>query len=241
MPDDNVTYYADACDVPADLQCYCKRLFQQTWFEHPLHREMFPFEKYPNLTEFLFELEGQFLRLLSNHRWVHALRMVTDQFAASYLLHHIEPNIPNSKEGDKIYWDLVFECVRMRNNHYIQGENFHQLFLSRRSGRSKFLSGNDYDEFSTLPETFTAWRGVVADGLEEANRAVSSGYSWTITPEIAQKFARRMVYKKGQFFVAKAELRKENTIAYFPSCGEGEVLVWPGSVKCWELEQLGKK
>ena len=228
--------YESNLDIPEHLLKYCSSIEGNVWFEHPLFRQMIPFECEPDLEAELFHLDEQLAEACGEGRWSEALNLIaTDCFAAKYVLRHFEPDIPRTREGDQQYWRLVLDCARNRTEHYRQGQHFPRLFESPRSMRCRVLCGDDFGDFRNLKGPIDAWRGVVANSEDEAKEMIRGGFSWTLHRKKAEWFAKRTIYRKGSSFLAHARIQKSSMIAYLPSMGEGEILVWPNTVECWEF------
>jgi len=85
----------------------------------------------------------------------------------------------------------------------------------RKADKKALMGEEDYEIYNNFPETFTVYRGVAVG-------RVKNGLSWTRNLKTAQWFANRWG-KKG--YIQKAEISKENALAYLNSRGEDEVVV----------------
>lgn len=232
--------YSIESDIPSVFRDYCTPLVERTWFEHPLFRQMLPFDVEPDLEAELYRLEADFADAVAAHELQRAFSMIaTDTYCADYVLTYFEPNIPKTGQGDAIYWRLVFECVRNKASTFRQGDSLMKLLKSKRTRREEILCGDDYPEFENLTADLEVWRGVVASDSEDAAEMISNGLHWSLNRSDAEKFAVSGAYRVGKPFLAESVVSKVELIAYLPSKGEGEVLVWPNSRRSWNWISLG--
>lgn len=90
--------------------------------------------------------------------------------------------------------------------------------------KEKLMMPSDYQKYKKLPEKMTVYRGV-AVGRNP------SGLSWTDNKKVADWFSHRFDVKNETGYVQKAEISKDNVLAYFSTRNEDEIVVNTHAIK----------
>lgn len=100
--------------------------------------------------------------------------------------------------------------------------------------RSSIMTKEDRAVFDALPDTIEVYRGIHADCEDSAYQACISGHSWSLSKDIARKFALRLAVGTGSW-IAKATIRKDDVIAYLGQRGEEEIVVPPNAAQTYDI------
>ena len=224
-------------ELPKQLQKFCENWSTGVRFMHPFRFACFPFSSETDIVTEIAEREASFQEAISRREYLTAFKLVDGwRHRFQYLNLKIEPNIPRDSCGDRTYWSLVFFALRNSTNHFGQKDQVLKALDCSRSGRGAGLNGEDHETFMAIPEPIIGWRGVNAPTLLEAEEYIQKGFSWSVHREKAKWFARRTIEQDGNAYVARAEFKKHEIDAYFPSAGEGEFIARPSSDRHLYLE-----
>ena len=114
---------------------------------------------------------------------------------------------------DREYWMYLAESYISMNT---RNENLIEKLFSSRSCRSEMMEEHELNVFNNLPDTFTVYRGCTASNFD--------GISWTISKEMAEKFAKRnSSLNQEEGIVREMIINKSQVAAYCE--GEKEVLL----------------
>lgn len=239
MSDCAIVRYNKPEELPAFLRKYTTKILHNYWLEHPLYRIMLPFDAHEDISREIRKLKNDLLSALKRSEWDEALSMIeTDKYCARFLLSTVEPKIERSHYGDKIFWSLVFECLRNKSSTSRQQPYLNRLLDIDRSFQDITLCGEDFKRLERLEFPLLAWRGVVAESEKSAEVMMSTGLSWSLSRDVANKFAKCSHYTEGQPFLAKAILLRENVVAYWPSHNEEEILINPTTNWTWIFVEI---
>lgn len=234
MSDCAIVQYNKPEELPCFLHKYTTKILHNYWLEHPLYRIMLPFDAHEDISREIRRLKNDLRSALTRSEWDDALSLIEpDRYCSRFLLRIVEPKIEKSNYGDKIFWSLVFECLRNKASTSRQQPYLNKLLNINRSFRERTLCGEDFAHFENLTFPIVAWRGVAADSENSAKAMMSKGLSWSLSRDIATKFAKFSHYNSGQPFLAKATLARENVLAYLPSHSEEEIIINPTSDWYW--------
>lgn len=115
-----------------------------------------------------------------------------------------------------------------------------RLLRAPRMQRRRMMNREERDQLGRLPAQLRIYRGFSHPGGER-------GLSWTLSRECAEFFAdyanssRRAYLAKmrpGRKFVAAANCKRRDVIAYFQVRKEGEVVILPAHISLIEIQEL---
>lgn len=101
--------------------------------------------------------------------------------------------------------------------------------MMRMVGNRSYLMGEENLNYLKyrIPDEVTVYRGV------RTERDQSERLSWTLSEEVARKFARS--FSRGGGFVYKGTIKKEDIIAYFDDRNEKEVVGFPENIELYKV------
>ena len=85
------------------------------------------------------------------------------------------------------------------------------------------MSEEELEAFRNFPDELTVYRGV--NQLSQKN---VRAFSWTLSPEVAERFANR--FQTDDRIIYRANINKKDVFAYFAG-GEAEIIVNPSKLK----------
>lgn len=101
-------------------------------------------------------------------------------------------------------------------------------------GRRQVIHPDDREAFDALPDLLTVYRGFQRDeGGEEY------GWSWSLSRETAEWFARRR--SNGVPMIATMTVNKSDVLAYFNDRNEAEIVLHPEELNEMPIEALSKE
>lgn len=89
----------------------------------------------------------------------------------------------------------------------------------KEADKKLLLTKDEYKTYISLPETLTIYRGV---GVRRSRQ----GLSWTRDYDKANWFAHRFDYDDNEGYILKAEVKKEEVLAFFSRRDEEEVVAY---------------
>jgi len=101
----------------------------------------------------------------------------------------------------------------------------------KQADKRKLMNDAEYEYYANLPERMTIYRGVSVG-------RVKNGLSWTADEKIAVWFANRFNNNGKRGYLLKADILKENVLAYFCRRGEEELVVYPKDIEQIERIEL---
>lgn len=232
--------YRTKDDIPPGLQKYCCVIGDRNWFEHPFFREILPFTVHEDdgtLEEYVGALPDFNAPPTLERPRGYFSDIVSTKYSAEYLVKTIEPHLPKTEASDRLYWEMVRECLHERASQYRQEPFLTAAVAVSRSHKTEVLCGDAYPAFLLLSGRLKVWRGVVANSEETALQAIRGGYCWSLERAQAEHFANPPYRAEGRAFLASAFVTKDQILAYRPSHGEREVTVMPNAVKSIALDE----
>ena len=132
-----------------------------------------------------------------------------------YRLSAFKEYIRLKKVTDDIYWSCLGSIWSDSENIWQEKRSWKHLLSSKRTQREFFMSPEEREIFSSLPETFTVYRG-----HQEQNE---DGYSYTLSDEKAKWFAER--FKSKSSSVIEKVVNKSEVFAYLHDRNEQEIII----------------
>jgi hypothetical protein len=117
---------------------------------------------------------------------------------------------------DAAYWCVV-GSVWVGHGELKDRHLWTPLFSADRPRRDKIMKTRDRRKWKGLPDTLRVYRAAPPDEPR------GSGWSWTLDPAIADKFAAAWDRE-----VITREVNMRDVLAYFDRRGEREILIFPG-------------
>lgn len=118
------------------------------------------------------------------------------------------------------YWKLLASVWEDTENLHQWGRLIPRLLGDQRPGKDEhFMVPEEREVFDALPARFVIYRGF--------NHLSWWGWSWTLSEEKAEWFARRFASVLGPAQVASATVRKDKVFGYIGRRGEDEIIVNP--------------
>lgn len=131
---------------------------------------------------------------------------------------------------DDEYWPLLGQIWTDSENIYQNRDNWAQLLTDEtRTNRHLIMSDEERDQLAKMPDTgIHVYRGYTYD-------AAADGLSWTLNKDRARWFAKRFPGGERPRIVC-GTIDRKHVIAHFTGRGEDEVVLLPGDVKNWTIE-----
>ena len=120
---------------------------------------------------------------------------------------------------DEQYWENLSSIWVDSESIGMEAERWRGLLQSNRGSREFFMNADEKEEFSTLPERFTVYRGYSRGDKEEF------GMSWSTDRNVAEWFARRFSNDRQDIIVEELEVSKDGVFAYMTRRGEAEIIL----------------
>jgi hypothetical protein len=120
---------------------------------------------------------------------------------------------------DEQYWENLSSIWVDSESIGMEAERWRGLLQSNRGSREFFMNADEKEEFSTLPERFTVYRGYSRGDKEEF------GMSWSTDQNVAEWFARRFSNDRQDIIVEELEVSKDGVFAYMTRRGEAEIIL----------------
>lgn len=124
---------------------------------------------------------------------------------------------------DKDYWEILRSGFEMSEDNHLEKEKVIKFLSDPRPGKDDFFMSEEEKEYlSKLPETVTVYRGCVS-GMNE------DGLSWTFDRKIADKFSKR--WQRGPLpkglkgKILKKTIKKSQIMFVLLSRDESEVIL----------------
>jgi DNA-binding CsgD family transcriptional regulator/ADP-ribose pyrophosphatase YjhB (NUDIX family)/predicted ABC-type ATPase len=203
-------------DLDEELQEYLQDddLFGQT-IKHPLLFWIGPVA--PNMIDYInkgIEAKRETLdKALKAKNW------------SSYIYTHERPYRIDAFEEvmdemtDEQYWENLSSIWVDSESIGMEAERWKGLLQSNRGSRESFMNADEREEFATLPERFTVYRGYSRGDNEEL------GMSWSTDRNVAEWFARRFSNDRRDIIVEELEVSKDEVFAYITRRGEAEIIL----------------
>lgn len=119
---------------------------------------------------------------------------------------------------DAEYWELLADVWIDQENPEDFTEEWRARFRRPRRHASRLMTRDERKMFSRLPDELTIYRAAI--GSEDL------GLSWTLSPQVAKKFATRF---GGDHRILRARIKKAHVRAYWTRRSEEEILVLDNS------------
>ena len=192
-----------------------------------LHHKTFPMIQHPLVYSVPhFQEMNAFVNAQLKHKTEAVEKALKKRDFVSYVFLHERPYrfqaiqkiAADVKNSD--YWKLLSQFWIDSENIWQNKEAWRSLLLSQRPGRHHFMSMADREALASLPDKVTIYRGY------DARKGDPHGFSYTLNPDIAKKFARRFYGSLPE--VKTRTISKEEILAYTNRRGEEEIitLLW---------------
>lgn len=123
---------------------------------------------------------------------------------------------------DELFWKTAGWVWIDTENADECWEAWKSTMLCGRPNREALMSTEERARLASLPETLTVWRG-------QSKGEPIRDFSWTLSMETAEWFARRFNNKNG--IIKKGRVSKASVIAYLSGRGEEELVIFPEDVE----------
>lgn len=139
----------------------------------------------------------------------------------SYIFTHERPYRLNAfldverSLSDVKYWEVLGSIWIDSENIWQNKDTWRNLIKSSRGSNEYFMSTEEREYFSTLPDVVKVFRGCIANKNK-------TGLSYTLSKEKAEWFAKRF---NSDGVVVEKEIKKHKIFAYLNGRGEDEVIV----------------
>lgn len=132
-------------------------------------------------------------------------------------------------EDDALFWDNFWQIWSASENLNEDAQYIRELVdAGKLLGPSLRLDDEDAEQFGSLPDTFTVYRGGI-----KANRL---GWSWTLDREKAVWFAERAFGPPHRYLMSTV-VQKSDALAFLTSRGESEIVLDPDTLAAVTIEQ----
>lgn len=102
-------------------------------------------------------------------------------------------------------------------NHDVNVSKTAVMKWLKAADKNVFMNEEDYTVYSTLPDNVTVYRGV-------QNKDHAKGFNWSLSKDVATRFATDIYYKK-EGFLCEAKVAKKDIIAYTDQRNEKEIIL----------------
>lgn len=185
------------------------------WISHPLFNEVLPVPVRPgeegraNLA--LAKARERLAEIEKGEAWEEAIFEHAPEYRLAAFLRYAE------KLTDEEYWRLASVVwASYTFTSFVQLQDWISVLGSSRPGRSAMMSEHERAELGKLPVVVRVFRG-----FDHPNG--QRGYSWTLSREVAWRFARDGI-NGGAQMVAEGEIDRDAIIALLLRNGEAEVV-----------------
>jgi len=239
---ESYSIYPSPRDLPQVLQRYCMEAGNSGIyiFHHPYCVCPFPLAFPVPLRELLSKRERD------------AMGALAAGDTLSYLLHHEKPYRPevlidlfndgHFNDAPEKYWELVRHV--WVNIDLPEDSPYWAEMLAADLGSSQdMMCEKDREDLAAMPDPIRVWRGVEGVNENTAREAVFAGHSWSVSNEIAVRFAKSFARSSGEAWVASVLVPKSQVVAYLTDRGEAEIILHPEDVSDLDMElaTLGTK
>jgi hypothetical protein len=199
------------------------------WISHPLFNEVLPVPVRPgeegraNLA--LAKARERLAEIEKREAWEEAIFEHRPEYRLDAFLRYAE------KLTDEEYWRLasvVWGSYTFTSLSQLQ--QWISVLGSSRPGRSAMMSEHERTEIGKLPTVVRVFRGFDYPNGQR-------GYSWTLSREVARRFARDGI-NGGAQMVAEGEIDRDAIIALLLCNGEAEVVANVEHVRIGEMSRV---
>jgi hypothetical protein len=150
---------------------------------------------------------------------------------------------PRKPLPPKKYWAVIGDQWTSAENISDEYEYWLGVWRSDVPHREVAMPEADRKFFEGLPDMLTIYRGVGVETEGDAEGALMTGLSWTLSRDKAIWFAHRLGYgvMRSLPFIAEATIQKKDCFAYFSDRDEQEVVIDPDRTLTFEMEKLKLK
>jgi len=234
--------YPTPHDLPQALQRYCMEAGDSGIyiFHHRFCVCPFPLAFPVPLRDLLSKREGDAMAVLASGKTL------------SYLMHHEKPYRPevlidllndgHFNNTPAQYWQLVRDV--WVNIDLPEDSPYWAEMLAADIGNSQdMMCEKDREDLAVMPDPIRVWRGVEGSDEASALEAVRTGHSWSVSKEIAARFAKSFARSNGKAWVGSVLVSKTQVVAYLTDRGEAEIILHPEDVTGLDMEliSLGTK
>lgn len=229
--------YADTLSLPAHLRPYAREIAETgLWvFHHPVFITIFPVFTSLPIEEVISAKEELRLKELQAGRFSHYLFLTEKPYRLDALLELAQAGEFDSDPA--AYWALVgrfWVDSDIDESHTVWSD----LLQMDLPGRLQMTSETDRDVLSALPEQVQIWRGFAASSGDIAPEHALGGHSWSLSEDVARRFARSFAGPSGRPALARATLPKDRILALLLGRGEEEVVCFPADVQNVAVEAI---
>lgn len=144
-----------------------------------------------------------------------ALMMVPEGFRIEYIL-RFSDRIPK----DKLY-KLFMEFYQ--HQEYISDDITDEMLQAVYKAKKNKQKRKTEKKLLNFPDELTVYRGV-------GNKSLKTGYSYTLSPDIARFFACRHSANADEVRIIKGKIKKKDVIEYLTDAHEQEIMAYPNMV-----------
>jgi hypothetical protein len=134
-----------------------------------------------------------------------------------------------------VFWEAFWEVWSLSERHFLDRDITAEMMTPQRLAsphRTLSLEPDEQAVLADLPDRIRVFRGCWADNVE--------GWSWTLSVDVARKFATWMPVD-GQPLIVEGKVAKGEILAYLGGREEQEIVVDPRHVIQRRIRKLPKK
>lgn len=227
--------YKTKDDFPEHLRRYVYKTdngFFSEMFHHPLLVVTLPMMFFSPVEEMLTMREESVVKALGEGRWQSAIWRHERAYRMSTLLEYLENGtIPTAtKKNCLAFWQeaaSIWVDAEFNEDDYV----WTQLMECDVPYRWGMTLSKDRRALRQMPDTLTIYKGIQAEDEMTAEENATVGWSWTLDPKVARKFAlRHKPDELGGYVVTYQNVPKSYVVAYLTGRSEEEILIEPYTV-----------
>jgi hypothetical protein len=201
-------YDAAIDGLPNELHPYVGFIDHELWIGHPLVR--MSLQHYP-----LDQVVARYVEKRSL-----AARARTEGDHGTFIRLHERPHrvsaLLKCHVHGREFWELVAWVWMDTESVRYDRAKWESVWMRREPERHTVMSEEERAELATLPETFIIWRGV-----ETRHKRTIEGLSWSLSREIAERFAVRFT---GKGYLIEGRVRRDDVFALLNGRKEKEIV-----------------
>ncbi len=178
------------------------------------------------------------LRELEAGRYRHYLFLTEKSYRLDALLNLAEAG--EFKGDPATYWSLV-RTFSVDSDIDEADPVWSELLAIDIPKRQHMTSEKDRGVLAALPAQVQIWRGFGADCGDISPDDALGGHSWSLSKDVASRFARRFARPSGRPGLARATISKDNIIALLLERGEEEVVCLPEDIDEIEIMDIDQE
>lgn len=239
---EDYSIYPTPQDLPQALQRYCMEAGDSGIyiFHHRFCVCPFPLAFPVTLRDLLSKRESDAMAALATGKTL------------SYLLHHEKPYRPEVlidllhdgyfSDTPAQYWELV-RHVWVNIDLPEDSPYWAEMLAANIGNNQDMMCEIDREDLARMPDRIRIWRGVEGSDEASAREAVTAGHSWSISADIAARFAKSFARSSGEGWLASLLVPKTQVVAYLTNRGEAEIILHPRDVSDLDIKliSLGTK